>query len=1024
MDISCANCGAAFTAKIDTKKSPPQYCIACGSKLTISTETSDDFKLSHSDAPSSITLVAGHLPSKEDIQFVIGPYQILNCIGKGGMGEVFLAYDTTCGRRIALKRIRADLVAHQQMHNRFLKEARVTSQLTHPAIIAIYEIHDERHLAYYTMPYVEGKTLKQMLKAARIKEKQGLKIEHSEGGIPALIRIFLSVCQAVGYAHSKGVLHRDLKPENIIVGRYGEALILDWGLAKLIHSDNEKEEFNLAENTQANSLRSLTNIGKVVGTISYMAPERAVGNPATLQTDIYSLGVILYQILTLRYPFHRKSLKAFRQNLHNEQLYAPASIAPHRDVPDILAQIAMKCLSVDPLERYLSVDELLHHLESYIEGRPEWFETANLDINNKADWEFQENVLIAEHTAITRGPEISDWVNLMISKESFDQNTKIEAELYFGENSNGLGFLLSVPETAERVHLNDGYTIWLGSDHSRTTQLSRSAVEIIHAPEAYLQRNKWHRIRIEKVDNHIYYYLNDVLQFSYLELLPVIGTHIGIQSRDGDFKIRNLKVFIGGHNITINCLAVPDAFLAHKDYVTALSEYRRIGNSFPGRAEGREALFRAGITLLEQTKSANYADKEDLYEKTFLEFEKLHNSAGAPLEYLGKALVYQSLGDSEEEVKCFELALRRYPNHPLLMMLKEQIIFRMHESSRYFRRSTYKFMLLVVRLMPETLSNPGVKNLFNSLNRHWEPLYFIEDESHLLIDERLKNLSFAIKLAFWLAKPYILNEIVEELIKFTPLPIKTISNAIFCIIELGSWLLAEQILNKIVSTLEITDEMKTSLNLLSIAILANRQGTENAIKIACQLPPEHFNKQYDRLVLYLMEKALDEFDMKTFNLLIDTLPESTLAPDNELLANCNKIWGALIEKNWTAAGELLHYYSLEMLTHEGTPLHFLYGCWLYITEGPEIASLHFESILDLTSPRSWALFSHFFNGKLVSDDLQKPSSEQTWYSNAFVWEKKQLYRQAALFYFCNGEEEKAAQYLVLLKETKISVTEI
>ncbi|MBA2727645.1 MAG: serine/threonine-protein kinase PknD, partial [Parachlamydiaceae bacterium] len=931
--------------------------------------------------------------------------------------------------RIALKRIRTDLVSHQQMHNRFLKEARVTSQLTHPSIIAIYEIHDERNLAFYTMPYVEGKTLKQMLKSARIKEKQGEKLDHAEGSIPAIIRIFLSVCQAVAYAHSKGVLHRDLKPENIIVGKYGEALILDWGLAKLIDSDREKEPSLPTKNTdneEFHNLRALTNIGKVVGTISYMAPERAIGNPATLQTDIYSLGVILYQILTLRYPFRRKSLKEFRQNHQKEHLYEPTAIAPHRDVPDILSQIAMKCLSKDPLERYKTVDEILTHLESYIEGRPEWFIAAHLDIHKKADWEFQENVLIAEHTAITRGPEISDWVNLMISKESFDQNTKIEAELYFGANSHGLGFLLSVPEAADRIHLNDGYTLWLGSDLTSTTKLSRSTVEILHAPEAYLQRNVWHRIRIEKVDNHIYYYLNDHLQFSYLELLPIIGTHIGLLSRDGDFKIRDFKVSIGGHNITINCLAVPDAFLAHKDYVTALSEYRRIGNSFPGRAEGREALFRAGITLLEQAKTANSpTQKEQFYEETFTEFEKLHNSAGAPLEYLGKALVYKSLNDYEEEVKCFELALRRYPQHPLLGALKEQIIYRMHENSRYLRRSTYKFMLLVARLMPEATTTAGVKNLFNSLNRHWEPLYFFEDESHQMSDDKLKNLTFSMKLAFWLAKPYVLNEVIDELLHFKPFPFRTAANAVFCLIELGSWQLASKAVDKIISTLETNiemhDEANSSIQLLQIALLANQKSTLEAIEAARILPPQHFNKQYDRLIIYLMEKALDEYDIEAFNKLTTVLPESTLAPDNELLANCCKIWGAFIEKQWSKAGEILENYSLEILTHEGSPLHFLYGCWLYMTEGPEIASLHFGSILDLTSPRSWALFSHFYNGKIVTQETQKIGTEQSWYNKAFLWEKKQLYRQMALFYHCNGEDEKALNYRRLVKDTIVDV---
>jgi eukaryotic-like serine/threonine-protein kinase len=163
--------------------------------------------------------------SKEPIQFTLGPYQILRDIGKGGMGEVFLAYDTICGRKIALKRIRSDLANHTQIHRRFLKEAHITSQLTHPSIIPIYIIHGENQEVYYTMPYVEGETLKQILRETFQAEKHGEKSHSIGSSIPTLVRLFLNVCQAIAYAHSKNVLHRDLKPENIIVGKYGEVLI-------------------------------------------------------------------------------------------------------------------------------------------------------------------------------------------------------------------------------------------------------------------------------------------------------------------------------------------------------------------------------------------------------------------------------------------------------------------------------------------------------------------------------------------------------------------------------------------------------------------------------------------------------------------------------------------------------------------------------------------------------------------------------------------------------------------------------
>ncbi|MFI5343722.1 MAG: protein kinase, partial [Chlamydiales bacterium] len=337
-------------------------------------------------------------------------YQIMETIGKGGMGEVFAAFDPQCKRRIALKRIRLDLLEHPQIRHRFLKEAHITCQLTHPAIIPIYAIQSSPESVFYTMPLVEGETLKQILRKTRRQEKKGEKLDHIGGSIPALMRIFVTVCQAVAYAHSKGILHRDLKPENVIVGKYGEVLILDWGLAKWIDQKCE-DEFEIGLPNEPAKSHFQTRMGKVVGTIAYMAPERATGEPANIQTDIYALGVMLYQMLALRNPFQRGSLEEFRKKAHLEELIDPIIAAPHRDVPKMLAQYTLKCLAKDPKERYHTVDELIHDLETYVEGRSEWFHMADLNINEKADWEFQENVLLAEHIAITRTTEEAEWVS-------------------------------------------------------------------------------------------------------------------------------------------------------------------------------------------------------------------------------------------------------------------------------------------------------------------------------------------------------------------------------------------------------------------------------------------------------------------------------------------------------------------------------------------------------------------------------------------------------------------------------------
>lgn len=992
--IVCPACQRHFVV---VQKQPVKYCPYCKALLQADEESS----ILAMTGQEGISLPSEQAPTKEQIQFTVGPYHILEVIGKGGMGEVFLAYDTTCGRKIALKRIRPDLITHKPLHQRFLKEARITSQLTHPAIIPIYTIQDEAGLVYYTMPYVEGKTLKEILTDARHREKHGLKQDHLSS-IPALVRTYFSVCQAIAYAHSKGVIHRDIKPTNVIVGRYGEVLILDWGLAKLTTSPStpQEDEEETEEQKVADNLQDITRIGRIVGTVAYLAPERALGHPASVQTDVYALGVVLYQILTLHHPFHRQTLRDFRENIDKEVLYDPAEVAPYRDVPPALSRVVLKCLTPSIEERYSTVDELIHDLESYLEGRSEWFPAAELDIQRPSDWEFQENILIAEHTAITRGMDVSDWVILMISQASFSGNTRIEARVRIGEKGHGLGFLLSIPESEAREYFTNGYCLWIGSDINKSTRLLRTTVEVMEAPDTFLQRNAWYQLRIEKIENNIYYYLNDVLQFSYISHLPLDGTHVGLMARDADFEVENFTVSVGSENITVNCLAVPDAFLAHKQYNTALSEYRRIAYAFPGTAEGREALFRAGVTLLEEARNAgDLGSRMEKSEEALDEFGKLRKTPGAPLEYLGKALIYEAFTDRDEEIKCFELAFRRYPQHPLLPVLQEQLIYRMHESSRTDRTATYQFILLAIRHLSPAAIGSNVRKLFNSLKKNWEPLPFFENP----FSEPLQDIDLAIHLAFWLAKPYVIAEIIDELSNIEPLPLTMLENALYALIELGATELAAGKLVQVLGKVEPTQQY--SLKLLQLALRSHydlAQSTQEFVDII----PKILTIKEVRVASHLMQQGNKLGKTSHVSLLYEVLQSKKITPVEKQIVDEQLIWMYLVERRWEAAGTLLHTYPVDQLTQDTSLLHFLYGCWLYVTEGKEIAAIHFTSVLEMPYPRSWSLFSHFY---------EHTAKQERWLNRAFVWEKRQLFKQAALFYHCSGNIDRSDEYKQLEK---------
>lgn len=812
-------------------------------------------------------------PIPEEIPEAIGPYSIIRSIGRGGMGEVFLAQDPVANRQIALKRIKPELNQNKIIENRFLREAKVACVLNHPSIVPILAIENEPPHIYYTMPFVEGETLKQILARG---DKKG------SFTIPSLLRIFLQICEAIGYTHSKGILHRDLKPENIIVGKFGEVMILDWGIADFV-DQIDLEDPLIDDNTD------LTRPGKITGTLAYMAPERLFGKSSSVQTDIYALGVILYQMLTLQLPFQRKNLATFRKNYAREIFIEPNEMAPYRDIPHHLAQSCRKCLAPKEQERYQKVQELTQEIKSFLEGRSEWAFVKELDRKQKNDWLFQENILLAKNIAICRSFDVTEWAELMISKESFADQIRMEVKVKLNENCQGLGFLLNVPE--DKQHLEEGYCFWIGPN---VCKLFRNNVQV--AENKNFKTDSWNFICIEKVEEHLKVYINGQLKLQFGSHLPIAGTHVGVIHKDGAFEMDKIKISAGSNNVMVNCLSVPNAFLSHKLYDVALQEYRRIAQCFRGRQEGREALFKAGITLLEKGKKEGN-DKN--FHHALKEFEKLFRTPGAPLEYLGKSMVYAAMNEMEEEAKCLELALRKFPNHPLLPILKEHIVYRMHESSLNNRESAYRIILLAIRHIPDLLENPDTSHLIDSLEKNLEPLPFFEKNS-----DRINTL--ATQLAFWLAKIPILVEIGRSATNDKVL----LNNVLLCLQELEA------------------------------------------------------------------DESLEKFLPKK--------PQRKKGTD---------IWSLLLQKKWALAKAIFDKEG-KALFQENSPLHFPYGTFLYMTQGPNAAKKHFASVLESPYPPTTALPSLFLMNRL-----------KDWMPKAFWWEKKELHRQIELFYRCVGKKK-------------------
>ena len=275
----------------------------------------------------------------------------------GGIGRLWLAYDSDLGRDVALKELRPEHATHATLGARFLQEAKITGQLEHPGIIPVYELVRERdgQQPFYTMRFVKGRTLSA---AARDYHAKRLAGQAGALELPALLNAFVIVCNTVAYAHSRGVIHRDLKGQNVIMGDFGEVVVLDWGLAKLVGQPDGEAQAAAVVLHETGVDSGHTVPGQALGTPSYMAPEQAVGRLDLIdhRTDVYGLGAILYEILTGVPPFAGDSTGEVLRKVREEEPTAPRRL--WAEVPSALELVCMRALAKQPEDRPAAAADL------------------------------------------------------------------------------------------------------------------------------------------------------------------------------------------------------------------------------------------------------------------------------------------------------------------------------------------------------------------------------------------------------------------------------------------------------------------------------------------------------------------------------------------------------------------------------------------------------------------------------------------------------------------------------------------
>ena len=272
----------------------------------------------------------------------LGHYRIERLLGTGGMGEVYLADDTKLGRRVALKVLSSTLANDPDRRERFEREARAAAALNHPNIVTIHSVETIDDLPFITLELVDSATLADLIPS------EGLPLDR-------VLTLGIPLADAVGAAHQRGITHRDLKPANVMVTSDGRLKVLDFGLAKI------KEEAHFATDAGMPTA-ALTGEGRIVGTVAYMSPEQAEGRPIDQRSDVFSLGIILYEMATGKRPFEGDTHISTLSSIIKDTPRPIADVRP--GLPRELSKIINRCLAKDLEDRYQSAKDLRNDLRA------------------------------------------------------------------------------------------------------------------------------------------------------------------------------------------------------------------------------------------------------------------------------------------------------------------------------------------------------------------------------------------------------------------------------------------------------------------------------------------------------------------------------------------------------------------------------------------------------------------------------------------------------------------------------------
>ncbi len=578
------------------------------------------------DPGKSSRIERGRPPPGESVSVAIDGFEILELLGKGGMGAVYLAHDPVLNRVVALKLLeQTEGDAGAGAAARFLREAVLTGRLNHAGIVPIHRVgFDPRCGYYYCMRYLRGRTLDRLL------AERGQQAGVSESVRQTrLLHLFVRVCEAVAHAHRHGVVHRDLKPSNVMLTDADEVFVLDWGVAKDLGTWdplgewkrdpedapraeaclNRHQETSRALLAQARGRRSLadrfkglfagppgkpegeldglTLKGTVVGTPQYMSPEQCRGLTLTSASDVYALGAILYRILTGQPPVEPGTPEQMMRRTVKGQVRHLDALPEAFQIPRVLCDIVGRALALAPEQRYPDAGRLAETVSNYLEGRPPLQPLAAHDFvaGSGSGWRAEASAesrdgegLVCPEGAVLRCEKrsLGDLLCRVVFRARESDAWRIALELIDAEGASQ-------------------YEVRLGTDDRHHLELLQKGQRKQRRFDLRLQRECDYRLEVELEDGHVVVRLDGIPYVNYAEDFPLIGGTVSLRASVGDILVLRAELFSRGAPLRMPFLSLPDQLYRQGRFAEARELYRQVSDSHADRPEGLLAVYKIGL---------------------------------------------------------------------------------------------------------------------------------------------------------------------------------------------------------------------------------------------------------------------------------------------------------------------------------------------------------------------------------------------------------------------------------------------